>query len=267
MVCLKGCDSSSLVRVVICKMPIKGMKKGGIMRRLILLALILVVVVCFVGCPKKNEPPEIQEITVTPADSVKPGEKAHLKVDADDPDGDKLDFTWSASGGTLSATTGEEVDWTAPQDTGTYTITVEAEDKEGETDKATKNIKVYGGGGVVSGSNNTAVTIYDDGYWYGTTITISGAPNNAVADSFELTSNITHEYDPSYLAVAIEFPDGRAAILFDGDYPGGQVTSKWNCTTVSPPIPVNGEWGLYGASYAYYGYLNSWSIKIWYHTQ
>lgn len=164
---------------------------------LLVLALVLAF---FIGCPKKNHPPEITGITATPADSINTGGKVHLKVEADDEDGDDLDFTWSASSGTLSATTGEEVDWTAPNDTGTYTITVKAEDEEDE-DEATKDIKVYSQTLIVSGTvtwpghtlSNYCIAFLDTSHT--TTIYLVGVVNvnpatGAYTISYQIAQNL-----------------------------------------------------------------------------
>lgn len=235
------------------------------MKKLFISIVVLALMVGFVGCPKKNNPPEIQGITVTPPDSIKVGTQAHLKVNASDPDGDQLEFTWSATAGTLSATSGEEVDWTAPQDAGTYTITVEAKDEDGETDQATASIKVYRES-YVYGENNTQVILYE-GYWNTSRISISGAPNNAVADSLELTVDIMHPY-PQYLRIDLEPPnDPFYWIVWDQNYPGGKRSIKIDCN-VGIPFSVNGDWDISIGVYTGggNGALNSWSLKIWYHT-
>jgi len=71
-----------------------------------------------------NQPPTISSLTVGSA-SVAPQGQTQITVSASDPEGDTLTYTWSANGGSLSATNGPgPVTWTAPNATGTYTITV-----------------------------------------------------------------------------------------------------------------------------------------------
>jgi hypothetical protein len=63
--------------------------------------------------------------------AVEPGGTANLDVLAYDPDGDVLTLTWSAEGGTLSATSGHPVVWTAPQSPGEARVSVVTRDDDG----------------------------------------------------------------------------------------------------------------------------------------
>lgn len=102
---------------------------------------ILIATVLFMVC-SKNEPPVINSITANP-DSVTPGQSTTLSADAEDPDGDVLTYTWATSSGNLSSTSGQSVDWTAPSDTGSYTINLVVEDEQEASDEASKTIRVY----------------------------------------------------------------------------------------------------------------------------
>ncbi|HEY3448491.1 MAG TPA: cytochrome c3 family protein [Myxococcales bacterium] len=64
-----------------------------------------------------------------------PDSKVHLTVVAHDPSSLPLTFSWSATGGTLSGTTGTEVDW-ASGATGGFTLTVIADNGVGGTASA-----------------------------------------------------------------------------------------------------------------------------------
>jgi chitodextrinase len=119
------------------------MKKGGDkMKRATILCVSMAMMLFFGGCKKKNNPPA--ELTITASSTtVEPGAVVNLKASATDPDGDILTYTWSMTapsapvpltGPSLSATTGESVDWTAPQglsEAAEYTINVEASDGKG----------------------------------------------------------------------------------------------------------------------------------------
>ncbi|NLC55680.1 MAG: PKD domain-containing protein, partial [Armatimonadetes bacterium] len=52
---------------------------------------------------------------------------AQISIEAHDPDGDALTYTWSAAAGTLSGS-GATVTWTAPNTEGTYSVTVSVKD-------------------------------------------------------------------------------------------------------------------------------------------
>jgi hypothetical protein len=109
------------------------------MSKKVALVAVCIAVLCIV-C-SKNEPPVITSISVNP-DDIYPNEEATLTVNAEDPDGDELAFTWSATSGNLSSTSGQVVDWKAPGDPGSYTVTVVAEDEAEAADTASKSIRV-----------------------------------------------------------------------------------------------------------------------------
>jgi hypothetical protein len=67
-------------------------------------------------------------------DAVSTEGRATATVEASDPDGDELEYAWTASVGTLSASEGTaSVVWTAPTERGTATITVVVDDGHGGT--------------------------------------------------------------------------------------------------------------------------------------
>ena len=86
-----------------------------------------------------NEPPLIQGLTADPQD-VGPAGSSAVTCDASDPDGDSLTYQWSASGGTTTGA-GSAITWTAPDSTGSYTITCTANDGHGGT--ASETVTVY----------------------------------------------------------------------------------------------------------------------------
>jgi hypothetical protein len=87
-----------------------------------------------------NRPPEISDIIMTEEYFLETNYT--ISVSAADPDGDTLTYAWSVSGGGLSSATGETVEWTTPSTTGTYQVTVEADDGNGGTDIRTKSVEV-----------------------------------------------------------------------------------------------------------------------------
>jgi hypothetical protein len=64
------------------------------------------------------------------ADWTAPLNNIRVTCNASDPDGDKLSYNWSASGGNISGT-GAVVNWTAPPSIGSYDITVIVTDGRG----------------------------------------------------------------------------------------------------------------------------------------
>jgi len=63
---------------------------------------------------------------------------------ASDPDGDELSYDWSASAGDISGT-GAVVNWTAPEEVGTYDITVVVKDGHGGSATTSLPISVVTG--------------------------------------------------------------------------------------------------------------------------
>jgi hypothetical protein len=75
---------------------------------------------------RANNPPNIISL-VADAAWTAPSGSLQVTCTASDPDHDELSYEWTASGGNLSGT-GTAVNWTAPQEVGTYNITVVVKD-------------------------------------------------------------------------------------------------------------------------------------------
>ncbi len=93
--------------------------------------LILVAVAALVisgGC-KVNESPVISGMAVSPQGEINPGETVLISCTAVDPDNDVLSYNWSTDGGTISGS-GAAVSWTAPDELGSYTVTVQVSDDD-----------------------------------------------------------------------------------------------------------------------------------------
>ena len=79
-----------------------------------------------------NRSPTITSL-VADADWTTPSGSIQVTCTASDRDGDELNYEWSTDGGDISGT-GAAVNWTAPQEIGTYNITVAVTDGHGEED-------------------------------------------------------------------------------------------------------------------------------------
>ncbi len=88
---------------------------------------------------KDNHPPTIS--LIADADWVTPSSSCRIECDAEDPDGDELNYEWSTDGGDISGT-GSVVIWTAPDTEGLYTITVVVSDGYGGEDTGMLTISV-----------------------------------------------------------------------------------------------------------------------------
>jgi len=84
---------------------------------------------------RPNNPPVINSL-IASADWTLPSGSLDVTCNALDPDNDELSYVWSANGGSFTGT-GCEVVWTAPEQVGTYAITVVAMDTYGGSDTKT----------------------------------------------------------------------------------------------------------------------------------
>lgn len=90
----------------------------------------------------KNHAPVITAFTANPTNTSAAGQVIIFGIDAVDQDNDVLSYSWSATGGTLSTTTGRLVSWTPPSSAGTYTVQVSLSDGKGGTAEGAQNIIV-----------------------------------------------------------------------------------------------------------------------------
>jgi hypothetical protein len=79
-----------------------------------------------------NKPPTINSLVANAAWTTRSG-SLQVTCNASDPDSDVLSYQWTATGGKISGT-GAAVNWTAPQEVGTYNVTVVVKDGYGGED-------------------------------------------------------------------------------------------------------------------------------------
>jgi len=89
---------------------------------------------------KANHLPGITSL-VSDADWITVGNSCDIECQAEDEDGDELNYEWSASGGDISGT-GSAVVWTAPAEASLYSITVVVTDGYGGEDSRVLAISV-----------------------------------------------------------------------------------------------------------------------------
>lgn len=114
-------------------------------------AIIFCLSACGVVDKLSNKDPIIKSVSANPL-QINTQDTTKLKVVAEDPDGDILSFRWECSKGNLLSNSGEEVQWIAPNEAGTYGIEVKVTDENGG--KATDGINV-----IVVGDESPTVTI------------------------------------------------------------------------------------------------------------
>jgi hypothetical protein len=102
--------------------------------------LTAVIALLFGGCWFMNEPPVITSFTLFSVDELNTGDICQIDCIALDADEDELSYNWSADGGTFIGE-GSTVQWKAPDEAGSYTISVEVSD--GSDDTATEEMTVW----------------------------------------------------------------------------------------------------------------------------
>jgi hypothetical protein len=90
--------------------------------------------------PTGNQPPVISSL-VAQSQQLYPSGNTDIHCIAQDADNDKLNFTWSATGGDFVGV-GPSVTWKAPPNYGTYTITVAVDDGKGGSVQGSLDIVV-----------------------------------------------------------------------------------------------------------------------------
>ncbi len=138
-----------------------------------------------------NQPPAIVSLTANPT-TVETGKTSTITVAAKDPENDPLTCSWSASGGTLSATSGcGSVTWTAPLTAGNYTVSVSVSDNKGSHDPVTDAVTIgvsppdYTltvnksgiGTGTVTGTGINCGEDCSENYASGTSVTLTATPS------------------------------------------------------------------------------------------
>ena len=103
------------------------------------LIILVIAITPIASCTAANQLPSISSLTADYEGEVNPTDSFQIECDASDPDEDELVYSWTVSGGTISGG-GSTVTWTAPEDLGTYTITVQVSD--GREGMATEQLTI-----------------------------------------------------------------------------------------------------------------------------
>jgi hypothetical protein len=102
--------------------------------------LLLVTMILIGNCASPNQAPVVSSLAPS-AKVISRTDSIEVKSVASDPDGDELDYIWSASDGDISRE-GSVIFWTAPGTSGNYTITVQVTDGKGGEASESVSIEV-----------------------------------------------------------------------------------------------------------------------------
>ena len=120
--------------------------------------------------PTGNLPPVIASLTAAQNQSY-PGGTVNLQSVVSDPNGDMINFKWTATGGEFVENGRANTTWRAPKDFGDYEIKLTVDDGKGGTAQSTVQIKVSANHPPTDyqpdrGSCRAAICIADNTYLY-----------------------------------------------------------------------------------------------------
>ena len=102
-------------------------------RRLVIMVIVAAMLFLAPSCmTPTNHPPVIASLEAE-REKVIPLGSCQITCNATDPDGNALSYEWIATGGNISGI-GAAINWTAPQEIGTYDVTVAVKDGYGGQD-------------------------------------------------------------------------------------------------------------------------------------
>lgn len=150
--------------------------------------------------------PVIQAIAPNPSTVAHPGDAITFTVVAYAPDGAPLQYTWTATKGTLSATAGQVVSWTPQRsdgslESGTATIQVILSNGKGGLAQSAVNVQIAADGSAVA-TAQVATPLPDVAAAATTAPAASTAPvgggANVVFDSYTFHRNLTPPHHTTY---------------------------------------------------------------------
>jgi hypothetical protein len=185
------------------------------------LALALLMVgglILVAGCNQPNHDPVITAVNATPSDHVELGGTVNLSVVATDEDNDPLTFAWQAAGGTLSASTGTSVVWTAPNTEGSYSVTVSATDGREGLATMDRGLIAYQIWHASDMQGFTADTTYlpANATTYIPFVLEDPMPNGALIDSMFVTTDLEPDGEYENFRIWIVSPGGTEVLIYDG---------------------------------------------------
>ena len=191
----------------------------------------LFVLIIQTSCELENKPIEILSLELSDSITIF-GDTIKLYVEAFDYDGDKISYSWDASGGQFLVKK-DTAYWIAPNQNGYYNITCKVSDGVGSSDAKAVGIRVVGKiikGQVLNAINGTPI--------FGAIVSIED--NDGISD-MEGNYILFMDYDPgdqfSFLASKDLFCPYVGSFLIPDDY----YENKYTYNLAMSPIPSEGE--------------------------
>lgn len=104
---------------------------------------------------KKTYAPIINSLSASPTNTTA-GQPLTFDCQATDPNGQALSFTWSSTGGVISANAGKSISWTPPASASTYPVQVVVTNQDGLSTSGSLNVIVRADGNVSVGTAATS---------------------------------------------------------------------------------------------------------------
>lgn len=170
-----------------------------------------------------NLPPRIKALAAE-RQTVFKGDSTFIYCTAQDPDGDALDYSWSATAGHLH---GQEtvVSWTAPENEGNWTIYCKVSDSNGAVDSAKINISVVANHAPVIKKVGVEPSIAEPGDKVRFSVSAEDMDRDSLVCAWRLTNGLllSQAFDwqwtvpdtAGYLLIYCQVSDGKGGVATD----------------------------------------------------
>ncbi len=183
-----------------------------------------------------NRSPAISSLTAEPA-AVSRGGYSRLACIASDPDGDKLSYSWSASGGSLREDSSLAT-WTSPDIEGEYRITITVSDDKGGTATETVNIAVLANQRPVISDLTADPSEVTPGSVVTLTCTATDADGDSLVYVWSADDEGTITGSGNVITWKLPDEDGKYVISVLDDGKGGTVRNETTVTVATPEMGV-----------------------------
>jgi len=245
----------------------------------LLAVLLLAGLVLMAGCPKKKTMPTVTISAPSGSVELMAGDSINFTATLENPDNVKTTIDWTATGGTLASDTGLAAKWTAPADSGHFTIYAIASG-EGLASKDTNSkavlVRTWARGNA-EGDNIEHIDLLNPGDTVSTvSFTNDGTgddsvPAGALVDSASVEIDISFDSNnPDSMQdmdVWIKSPDGTSIQVWQQTQ-SGSPTGEYGPSQLAAfkDKPATGTWKLevHALSGPLTGWIDDFHVTVWY---